>query len=63
MRVKQIAYHNINVFVQVLAGGEECLTGGELEVPHLVLHTAVELLRVFLALQMKLNGNRRVLSS
>lgn len=46
--------------MKILAAGGELLGRGVLEVPELVLHAAVELLRVLLALEVKLDADRRV---
>ena len=49
--------------MKVLAGGRELLGGGVLEVPQLVLHPVVELLRVLLPLQVELAADGRVLAT
>ena len=48
-------YRYINVFMEVFAGGSECLGGSVLKVPEFILHSATELLRVAFPLQVKLD--------
>ena len=54
-------HDELEVVLQVLAGGGELLRGGVLEVPQLVLHPVVELLRVPLPLQVELAADGGVL--
>lgn len=53
--------HNVDVLVQVLARGKDCLGGGKLKVPHFILHPTIELLGMLLTLQMKFDRNRGIL--
>lgn len=56
-------YHNVEVLVEVLARCSEGLARGELEVPQLVLHSAVEFLGVLLALHVELDADRGILGT
>lgn len=47
--------------MQILAGGGKGLGRGIFEVPQLVLHAAVELVRILLALQVELHANCSIL--
>ena len=54
-------HNELDVLVKVLAGRRELLGGGVLEVPKLVLHPVVELLRVLLPFQVELAADGRIL--
>lgn len=54
-------HHNLNVLVQILAGGGKGLRGGIFKVPQFVLHAAVELVWILLALQVELDANCSIL--
>lgn len=56
-----IYYHDVDIFVQVLARSGERFRGGELKVPQLVLHPAVELVGILLAFRMEFHANGRIL--
>lgn len=54
-------HHNLDALVEILAGCRECLGRCILEVPELVLHPAVEFVRILLPLQVKLDADGGVL--
>ena len=56
----QTGYHDVDIFVKVFAGSGERFRRGELKVPQLVLHAAVELVRILLALHVELDANGRI---
>ena len=53
-------HDQLYIFVDVFARRRKLLGSGVLEVPQLVLHPVVELLRVLLPFQVKLTANGRV---
>jgi len=54
-------HHNLDALVEILAGCRKCLGCCILEVPQLVLHAAVEFVRVLLTLQVELDADGGVL--
>lgn len=54
-------HYKLNFLVEIFAGRRERLRGGVLEIPQLVLHSVVELLRILLSLLMELGANCGVL--
>ena len=56
-------YHDVYIFVQIFAGSGESFRSGELEVPQLVLHAAVEFVGILLPFAVELDADGRVLTT
>lgn len=51
------SYHNIDIFMEILAGCRECLRRCIFKVPKLVLHATIEFVRILLPFQMEFHAN------